>query len=433
MAGSLEGSDTVQWVLRISSAVVLIVTALFFVEDNITSQWRQAQADYSARLLTAASNEQEATYARSFEIRPRQIELRQLERVDRCVSCHVGVENPAAADWPQPLTMHSGEILAQHDIERMGCTVCHDGQGRATTVEAAHATAEGLFWDKPLLEGDLLQSTCVRCHNEPPAYAARFVRGQQLFDTLGCRGCHRVEDDGMSLGPDLTHVGDASFALKHPVARNEELVERFGGNINAAYLFEAVREPAAQPPDSVMPSLELSDAEIVALTVYLKGLTERASALRIVPQAVPAEQREPLLALGERLFNRYCRGCHGDHGRGGTPNPNAEAETIPQLDELAERMMLFEPEQADAFVAYLVENEAPPVDLDDLDVELPRGRITLVQWRLVGNVIRNGNPSGMSNPEGPNPIDMPAWKDVLSDREITAVTTWLLTQYPWES
>lgn len=237
----------------------------------------------------------------------------------------------------------------------------------------------------------------------------------------------------MSLGPNLTTVGDASSVLKHPTAKNHELVARFDGNVNAAYIYEAIREPAAQPSDSVMPNYDLSDDDAEALTVYLKGLTARAPALRIVPQAAGMKEPEPVLQHGQRLFLRYCRGCHGAGGRGGTPNPNAEAETIPNLDELADQLMFFGQEDAQRFIDYLIEHQAPPTDPDDLEaLDLPRGRITLVRYGFVSKVIHRGNPSGMRDPEGPNPIDMPAWGTTLSDQDITAIISWLLTQYQWD-
>jgi mono/diheme cytochrome c family protein len=416
-------------IYRIASLVTLTVAVLFFVEDNITTEWRQAQNDYQARMAETAGTDAQIAYASSYEIRLRQIELPALDRVDRCVSCHLGTENPSAADWPQPLTTHSGEFLRQHDVERIGCTVCHDGQGRATTAEAAHAWADGLFWDKPVLRGAMVQSTCVRCHNGPLPYATMFERGKKLFDSRGCRGCHRVGSDGMSLGTDLTRLGDASFAAVRPTTEHGDLLERFENNINVAYIYESVRYPHAQPPNSMMPKYDFSDQEATALTVYLKGLTDLVPESRLSPRGDQIQQ-ESFLDNGKLLYARYCNGCHGVDGRGGTLNPNAVIETVPRLDELAERLMLFEPEDVDEIVGYLREHGGPPGDSEALD--LPRGRVTLIQYEMVKNLVRDGNRSGKKAPHGLSPIDMPAWGKVLSAEETAAVIAWLLTKFPWD-
>lgn len=165
------------------------------------------------------------------------------------------------------------------------------------------------------------------------------------------------------------------------------------------------------------------------LTVYLKGLTQRVPALRIVPR-VRQVQAEKLLDRGQRLFKRYCTGCHGAGGRGEIANRNAVKTTIPRLDELAERLMLFEPEEVEIFVRYLVDHGAPPEDPQVLD--LPRARLTLVQYDMVQKLVRGGNRSGKKDPNGQSPIDMPAWGKMLSDDDTTAIVAWLLTQYPWD-
>ena len=417
------------WLLRICSVVILVFTGLFFVEDNLVSNWRAAQSDYQAALTAAAETADEVEYARAFSVELRQIDLPELGRVDRCVSCHVGVENPQAATFPQPLGAHPKELLSHHDVDRMGCTICHDGQGRATAAGPAHGWGHEYFWDKPVLHGALLESTCYRCHVEPLASSPTYAAGRALFETRGCLGCHRVGGDGLSLGPDLTLVGDRSFAAARPTPEHHELIRRFDGNVNAAYLYEAVRFPGAQPPGSLMVDGAYDDEEALALTVYLKSFVAPVSAQKLVPRAAP---RPPgsLVEEGGRLFGRYCAGCHGVDGRGGVKNPNAVTDTIPQLDLTAERLMLFEPEDAQRFVAYLSEHSAPPEDAGAID--LPRASVTLVQFSMVRGVIVKGNPSGRKDPAGPTPIDMPAWGALLDEQGVTAIVAFLVARYPWD-
>lgn len=64
--------------------------------------------------------------------------------VDRCQSCHIGASNPDAAGFEQPLTMHppivAGAEKDPHEFGKIGCAVCHDGNGRALKAHDAHST-----------------------------------------------------------------------------------------------------------------------------------------------------------------------------------------------------------------------------------------------------------------------------------------------------
>jgi cytochrome c553 len=76
-------------------------------------------------------------------------------------------------------------------------------------------------------------------------------RGQAAFKSNGCYGCHLIGKFGTPIGPDLSQVG-----RKYP----EE------------YLARWLRDPALQRPSAHMPALELSEADVQALAVYLGSL-----------------------------------------------------------------------------------------------------------------------------------------------------------------
>ena len=50
--------------------------------------------------------------------------------VDRCATCHMGHSNDQAGDYPEPLKKHPaivpGLVPDPHDLNKMGCVVCHD-------------------------------------------------------------------------------------------------------------------------------------------------------------------------------------------------------------------------------------------------------------------------------------------------------------------
>ena len=66
--------------------------------------------------------------------------------------------------------------------------------------------------------------------------------------------------------------------------------------------------------------------------------------------------------------------------------------------------------------------------------EIEGYRAVLAQYQSVGDLIRNGNPAGRADPEGPLPAIafMPAYEGILSDHDISAIIAYLLTLQPWE-
>jgi cytochrome c oxidase subunit 2 len=87
------------------------------------------------------------------------------------------------------------------------------------------------------------------------------VTGAQLFTTKGCSGCHAIT--GISngvVGPNLTHFKSRSVFAG-------SIFENTDNNLRAW-----LANPPAQKPGSVMPNLNLSEAEINYLIAYLDSL-----------------------------------------------------------------------------------------------------------------------------------------------------------------
>ncbi|MBI3666945.1 MAG: cytochrome c [Acidobacteria bacterium] len=208
----------------------------------------------------------------------KQIVNEDLASVDRCSTCH-------------PEQAHPAPWLEHHPAERFGCTICHEGQGRATTARAAHR--EDPSWPRPLLPGVWLGATCARCHeeNEIP-YEPYLSDGRKLFLATGCVGCHEVAAlRGVAkIGPDLRHIGS---------------------KVNAQWLQAWLKNPKNYQPRTRMPNFQLSELEIVVLTSYL--LTLRAPSPPSPFNAPPS-----LAAEGGKLFRESrCVSCHSLKGRGG--------------------------------------------------------------------------------------------------------------------
>ncbi|MEJ7728936.1 MAG: c-type cytochrome [Polyangiaceae bacterium] len=105
------------------------------------------------------------------------------EQVDRCHTCHMGVDNGNynAASIPRQFRTHPNRswLLAAHPVEKFGCTACHQGQGRATDMlshsswqmethheeERWHYVGDH-YWEDPLLPVGKLTKVIVDDGND---------------------------------------------------------------------------------------------------------------------------------------------------------------------------------------------------------------------------------------------------------------------------
>ena len=291
--------------LLITSLGVIALLAYLTLIDSEWTEYARHQQAYKDVLDT---NGDQVDYP----IEIRQIVLPELGRIDRCVSCHVAMEDPRMAGAKNPLKTHPGTFLDVHDVQKVGCTLCHDGQGRATTKRDAHANMFA-HWEKKRVSGDSVQANCTRCHSEDSrVMMPALARGRDLFRTRGCLGCHKLKGKGGSLGPDLTEMAEASTHLKMPVdANRHDLLERFWGNVNQAYIYEAITEPKAQPTDSKMFDADLTEAQAADLTVYIRSFASSA-----VPDQLQHRTGTTHVPDGKELFGTYCASCHGADGMG---------------------------------------------------------------------------------------------------------------------
>ncbi len=140
-----------------------------------------------------------------------QINVPEANIVDRCESCHMGIREPvkltAASmslkgkktdDYARAFTSHpEPDLLKIHDVDKFGCSPCHQGNGRATTsVEKAHGTYEHWLW--PLFSSGNREAGCQTCHAADMVVLSNDVGstvsyGKYLFRQRGCMGCHRFE------------------------------------------------------------------------------------------------------------------------------------------------------------------------------------------------------------------------------------------------
>lgn len=156
----------------------------------------------------------------------------------------------------------------------------------------------------------------------------------------------------------------------------------------------------------------------------------KPAALALKEEAKNKFARDPGVLHGRELFRRKgCALCHGLGGKKGILNKNYVKDRVPDLATLAERLLLYEPEDVEAALPALSAGKS----LDKVDnLDLPNPAPVVAKYADSRKVILDGNPGGKKDEKGVQPIDMPAWKDTLTERDINHIIAYLLTLYPWE-
>jgi mono/diheme cytochrome c family protein len=246
-----------------------------------------------------------------------QVLLPELGKVDRCISCHLGSTRADFKQEPHPYRTHPEPYLKHHPPERFGCTLCHLGQGMATTLKAAHG--EVAHWLDPLVKEEYLQSACEACHELGQSLGERFFikgrkvyhtnlelpfapalsEGRYLFEELGCPGCHAA--------PGYNNLKDIGPSLA-----------KIGSKVKEEWLFKWLKDPKAYLSKAKMPNFLLPDEEAWAMTKYL--MTSRDE--DIVPGKLLRESGDDLYEKGKLLFeSSRCVTCHSINGVGGPIGP----------------------------------------------------------------------------------------------------------------
>jgi len=170
----------------------------------------------------------------------------------------------------------------------MGCTICHGGQGRATTAPAAHGAVA--HWDEPLIPHRYIEAGCGVCHSGVwTPNSALIDRGRGLFEESGCGACHPLDGRADGTGPDidLSHVSLSGF---DPLWADRH-AETAATSEDARWLTSALPTTATQRE---------------ALDAYLKSLIGA-----------------PRLMAGKLLAHGLgCLGCHRINGFGGDDGPD---------------------------------------------------------------------------------------------------------------
>jgi mono/diheme cytochrome c family protein len=245
----------------------------------------------------------------------------RVPKMDRCQTCHLAIDRKGYEKYPQPFTTHPNLELylggtSPHPLDRVGCTVCHEGMGQSVSFrDAAHAPGdeeeqarweeeyhweEPHLWDYPMLPLSMTQASCVKCHKQQVylPHATRLEQAYATFERAGCYACHKTrgfDTDIRKPGPILTRI-DAKLTpewvktwIRNPRAvKPTTWMPRFWYNSNNNSEADAVR----------------NEAEIEAIVAYLFANAEKHEVAVRNPPRGDAKS-------GERIVKSVgCQGCH---------------------------------------------------------------------------------------------------------------------------
>ena len=262
-------------------------------------------------------------------------------KVDRCITCHLGISNPDYRDAPQPFTTHPNLELylgkdSPHPLDEFGCTVCHGGRGRSTNFTGAvhipSSTEEQKIWEKkyhwhkvelwgdPMLPMPYVEAGCFKCHSGETTIkgADKLNLGLNIIEKAGCYGCHTIDKykDWPKPGPDLTHIAS---------------------KLSKDWIYKWIADPRSFRRDTWMPSFfnqsntkdsestkrtdskKRNQQEVHAMTHYLLASSEKLDLQNIPVKGDPKNGEELVASIG-------CLACHRI-----TPAPENEPTTQASL------------------------------------------------------------------------------------------------------
>jgi len=265
---------------------LLLALAVAPAKDHF-ADWHSYQRQY-LRLIHDRGDA--VSLRRRFQPGIHQIWLPDLGVVDRCTTCHLGLNESSLADVSQqPFRKHPP---IPHSLDGFGCVMCHDGQGAATTVSEAHHSERA--GEAPILPARYIESGCGQCHQNALPGTPQLNLGRAMLTRYGCVHCHAITlPDGAKVlatdhPPTLAHIADKT---------------------TREWIFSWLKDPQAYAASTTMPNYKLNDADASDISAYLvSSSTPHAgdSAATTVKDAAPADP-----SAGPSLYGEsFCSSCH---------------------------------------------------------------------------------------------------------------------------
>lgn len=251
--------------------------------------------------------------------------FRQVPKVDRCITCHVFIDQPGYEKEKQPFRTHPKLDLmvgmeSKHPMKVTGCTACHGGEGQRVNdfKSVAHmpdSEKQEKEWVKkygwkephhiasPMLKLSQTEAGCVKCHSGVELIKGATVlnEGRMAIEKYGCYACHKISGWGENRrkpGPSLLKIAS---------------------KVDKEWFKSWVWEPRSFNKHSKMPAffrqsnnskpefIRLNMAEVNAIAEYVWEKSKPYTAIEKF-RAGNAEN-------GKKIISQVgCLGCHGVDG-----------------------------------------------------------------------------------------------------------------------
>ena len=288
----------------------------------------------------------------------------KVAKVDRCQTCHMGISNLSYEvdekigefkdsfiskyfkekfsnkDDRKKYTMlfkaHPRLDLyvsssSKHPIDRFGCTVCHEGDGRSTEFGWAVHTPDSEeqekewkrrnkdyehrhLWDAPMLPRKHIYSSCRKCHSGEVeiATADDYNKGILLFERAGCYACHKTEGYAIFQGAEEDKRKLSDNEQKNYYRRPGPNLKFIKDKVSEEWAFKWMKDPKGFRPTTRMPKFfeqtnsrgkDIEDVIASSMVKYIFNLSGSRSYPDISLGGDVKKGEELVQALG-------CRACH---------------------------------------------------------------------------------------------------------------------------
>ncbi|NUM35996.1 MAG: c-type cytochrome [Candidatus Brocadiae bacterium] len=277
------GGKRARWALLISSLITIACLLSAMVSEHYLKPWRIYQRQFAS--LLSANAQKAGKSDPGFQQEIKQIFSTEHKVVDRCTTCHLGIDNPDMANAPQPFRTHPAWVSEVHPLEKLGCTSCHGGQGLATTKEDAHGNVP--HWEFPLIPKGYYQAGCGSCHTHLKISGGHLPeQGERIFERNDCFACHTINGRGRG-NINLSTIGAKkipdNWHKKHLILQKSSKDDIWWQSYGS-----------------------LEEEEISAINAYFSQLVGTPK----------------LVAAKATFFSKGCLGCHRVNGVGGDDGPD---------------------------------------------------------------------------------------------------------------
>lgn len=302
------------------------------------------------------------------------INFAKVPKVDRCATCHIGIDNPAyraekvnkegrvayrfADETLRKLTeeRYPSEIdrdrytrlymahpnlglfvagASPHPIEKFGCTACHYGDGKETQFsrvvhvpadeEEEHRWKEVYkyehreLWEHPMLPVKMVYASCRKCHTEQFNLDGgdSYIKGLQLFKKAGCYACHKT-DQFPVLDKHFARNSDGKIDELMRARRPGPPLTHVADKLDRTFAYNWILSPRSFRPTTWMPHF-FGQSNSRSIGKHKPEQVEQVIAASLVEYIYSISQARnyPTVSKGDaekgkHIFNQVgCTACHG--------------------------------------------------------------------------------------------------------------------------